>query len=188
VSYLILVRHSAPEIVPQVPARDWHLSAVGRARCVPLAAELAAYQPRAIITSVEAKAVETGRIVAERLGVPRETMDGLHEHDRRNVALLDPATFQARVAAFFAQPETLVLGSETGAQARHRFTRAIDAVLATYPDTAVAVVAHGTVMTLYLAQVAGIDPYPFWQRLGLPAFVVLTRPTLAVLTVQNHLE
>jgi hypothetical protein len=43
-------------------------------------------------------------------------------------------------------------------------------------------------MALYLAQVAGIDPYPFWQRLGLPAFMVLARPTLAVLTVRNHLE
>jgi broad specificity phosphatase PhoE len=187
-NYLILVRHSAPEIVPEVSARDWHLSAVGRARCVPLAAALAPYQPRAIITSVEPKAVETGQITAERLGVPQAAMDGLHEHDRRNVGLLDPATFQVRVAAFFAQPDTLVLGHETAAQAGDRFTRAIDAVLAAYPDDTVAVVAHGAVLSLYLAQVAGIDPYPFWQRLGLPAFMVLARPTLAVLTVRNHLE
>lgn len=187
-SALILVRHSAPEIVSEVSARDWHLSAEGRARCLLLAAALAPYQPCAIITSVEQKAVETGQIVAERLGVPQAAMDGLHEHDRRNVGLLDPATFQARVAAFFAEPDTLVLGHETAAQARARFTRAIDAVLAAYPHDTVAVVAHGTVLSLYLAQVAGIDPYPFWQRLGLPAFVVLARPSLAVLTVQNHLE
>lgn len=187
-SYLILVRHSAPETVPQVPARDWRLSAVGRARCGPLAAALAPYGPRVIITSVEPKAVETGQIVAERLGVPQAVMDGLHEHDRRNVGLLDRAVFQARVAAFFAQPDSLVLGLETAAQARARFTRAVDAVLAAYPHAPVAVVAHGTVMTLYMAQVAGIDPYPFWQRLGLPAFVVLARLTLAVLTVQDHLE
>jgi broad specificity phosphatase PhoE len=185
-SYLILVRHSAPEIVPQVPARDWHLSAAGRARCVPLAAALAPYQPRAIITSVESKAVETGQIVAARLGVAQVAMEGLHEHDRRHVGLLDQAAFQERVAAFFAQPDALVLGQETAAQACDRFTRALDAVPAAYPDAPVAVVAHGTVMTLYLAQVAGIDPYPFWQRLGLPAFVVLARPTLAVLTVQDH--
>ncbi len=187
-SHLILVRHSAPEIVPQVPARDWHLSAVGRARCVQLAAALAPYQPRAIITSVEPKAVETGQIVAEQLAVPQVAMDGLHEHDRRNVGLLDRAAFQARVAAFFAQPDMLVLGQETAAQTRDRFTRAIDAVLAAYPDAPVAVAAHGTVMALYLAQVAAIDPYPFWQRLGLPAFMVLAPPTFAVLTVQNHVE
>jgi len=187
-SHLILVRHSAPEIVPQVPARDWHLSAVGRERCVPLAAALAPYQPWAIITSLEPKAVETGQIVAERLGVASTAVAGLHEHDRRRVGLLDRAAFQAGVAAFFAQPDTLVLGQETAAQTRARFTRAIAAVLAAYPDVPVAVVAHGTVMTLYLAQVAGIDPYPFWQRLGLPAFVVLARPTLAVLTVQNQVE
>ncbi len=81
-----------------------------------------------------------------------------------------------------------MLGHETAAQAGDRFTRAIDAVLAAYPDDTVAVVAHGAVLSLYLAQVVGIDPYPFWQRLGLPAFVVLARPTLAVLTVRNHLE
>lgn len=187
-SYLILVRHSAPEIVPGVAARDWRLSVVGRERCGPLAAALAPYRPRAIITSVEPKAVETGRIVAERIGVPQTAMDGLHEHDRRNVGLLDQAAFQVRVASFFAQPDTLVLGQETATQTRTRFTRAVDAVLAAYPDAPVAVVAHGTVMALYLAQVAGIDPYPFWQRLGLPAFVVLTRPTFAVLTVQDHVE
>lgn len=187
-SYLILVRHSAPEIVPQVPAWDWHLSAAGRARCVPLAAGLAPYQPRVIITSVEPKAVETGQIVAERLGVPQAAMDGLHEHDRRHVGLLDRATFQERMAAFFAQPDTLVFGQETATQACARFTRALDAGPAAGLEAPVAVVAHGTVMALYLAQVAGIDPYPFWQRLGLPAFVVLAWPTFAVLTVQNHVE
>jgi broad specificity phosphatase PhoE len=132
--------------------------------------------------------METGQIVAGRLGVAQTALEGLHEHDRRHLGLLDQAAFQAGVAAFFAHPETLVLGGETATQTRDRFTRALDAGLAPYPHAAVAVVTHGTVMALYLAQVAGIDPYPFWQRLGLPAFVVLARPTLAVLTVQNHVE
>jgi broad specificity phosphatase PhoE len=61
-------------------------------------------------------------------------------------------------------------------------------VLAAYPDAPVAVVAHGTVMALYLAQGAGIDPSPCWQRLGLRACGVLAPPTVAVLTVQYHVE
>ena len=91
-SHLILVRHSAPEIVPQVPARAWHLSAVGRARCVPLAAALAPYQPRAIITSVEPKAVETGQIVAEQL-----VQLGLNKH---TVMLLGPCPDTSKQTAW----------------------------------------------------------------------------------------
>jgi hypothetical protein len=34
-------------------------------------------------------------------------------------------------------------------------------------------VVHGTVITLFVAQVALIEPFEFWQQLGLPSFVVI---------------
>ena len=38
--HLILVKHSLPEIMEDVPAREWILSAEGRARCKRLADRL----------------------------------------------------------------------------------------------------------------------------------------------------
>ena len=38
------------------------------------------------------------------------------------------------------------------------------------------VVTHGTVMTLYVASIAGVQMMSFWRRLGLPSYVVLTLP------------
>jgi hypothetical protein len=38
------------------------------------------------------------------------------------------------------------------------------------------VIAHGTVITLFVAYYMGLPALPLWQRLGLPSFVVLTLP------------
>ncbi len=50
------------------------------------------------------------------------------------------------------------------------------------------VVAHGTVITLFVARRAGLEPFPFWKRLGLPAFVALSLPDYAVQSVSDHIE
>jgi broad specificity phosphatase PhoE len=171
---LILVRHSQPEIVPDLPASQWRLSQVGRQRCKRLAEKLAVYAPDVIVTSLEPKAVETGQIVARLLDRPFETAADLHEHDRRNVGFL---------VDLFEQPGRLVLGSETADAAHARFADAVASVIAKHPGCNVAVVAHGTVMTLLVARVAGLEAAPFWKRLGLPAFVVLSLPEYTLLEV-----
>jgi broad specificity phosphatase PhoE len=56
-------------------------------------------------------------------------------------------------------------------------------VLERHPDQTVAIVSHGTVITLYVARAAGVEPFAFWQGLGLPAFVVLSWPRLGLLNV-----
>jgi broad specificity phosphatase PhoE len=180
---LILVKHAAPAIVPAVPAADWRLSAAGRRDCARLAAHLAAWRPARLVASREPKAAETAELVARRLGLPWETAAGLHEHDRRAVGFLDPAAWQAAMAAFFAEPDRLVFGAETAAQAGARFAAAVEAVLARHPAGDLAVVAHGTVIALYVAQRAGLPAHAFWQRLGLPGFVVLALPAGAIVEV-----
>ena len=181
---LILVRHSMPEMVLGVPASQWRLSAEGRARCKRLAGRLRAHDPAVIVASQEPKAVETGQIVAGVLGIPFDVAEGLHEHERGRVESLGSReAFQAQVASVFEQPGALVFGQETGDQARARFTRALDRVIGQHPTGNLAVVSHGTVMTLFITQAAGLDPVPFWKRLGLPAFAVLSLPDLSLLHV-----
>jgi len=186
-SKLILVRHSLPEIIPTLPANQWRLSEIGRRRCRPLADRLAAYAPDVIVTSDEPKAMETGQIVASLLDRPLKTVQDLHEHDRRNVAFESTEWFEAAVARFFAEPGRSIFGNETADQAHRRFSKAVAVVIEEHPKQNVALVAHGTVMTLFVARKAGLEPFPFWKGLRLPAFVVLSRPELDLVRVVEEI-
>jgi broad specificity phosphatase PhoE len=185
---LILVRHSLPEIVPSVRASQWHLSEEGRRRCEGLAERLAAYEPDVIVTSLEPKAIETGQIVARVLGIPCETAPNLHEHERpKEEHFGSREQFEAQVSCLFEHPGELIFGNETADEAHDRFASAIGNVLQTHHSGNLAVVTHGTVLTLFVARAAGIEPVPFWRRLGLPAFVVLSLPDLTTEAVENVL-
>lgn len=170
---LMLVKHSLPAIVPGIPARDWHLNDVGRERCLELAEQLKPHQLEIIITSHEPKAAETGRIVAKQLQLPCSEADDLHEHERSNEHYVDQATFQAKVRAFFDQPAALVYGLETANQAHSRFAGAVTQLQQTYPHQNLVIVAHGTVISLYVSRLLKLDPYALWSELGLPALIVL---------------
>ena len=172
---LVLVKHSMPEIERDKPASAWKLGEVGRRRSELLAARLSEFSPEVIWSSSEPKAIETGQIVADEFSVPVEIADGLEEHHRDNVPFLGKEDFEGSIACFFSNPDRLVLGTETAEQARARFTAAIDKVVDAGQKDSI-VVAHGTVMTLFAARVAGVRPMSLWRRLGLPSYVVLTLP------------
>jgi len=180
---LILVKHSLPQIDPLRPANQWLLSNEGRRRCRLLAQRLAIYHPDVVVASVEPKAEETARLVAASLDRPIETMLDLHEHDRSNVAFMDLLEFKAAVADFFAHPDHLVFGAETAVQAQRRFTQAVSKVVERHPDQNIIIVTHGAVISLFVGQHTGSDPFALWPRLGLPSFVVLAAPTMAVMEI-----
>ncbi len=183
---LILVKHSVPKIVPDIPAHQWHLSDEGYRRCTPLAERLAVYQTMAIVTSSEPKAIETAERVAAHLAKPYAVVHGLHEHDRSNISFLPGDAFQDSVALFFKHPNELVFGRETAEQTAKRFAGAIERVLDTYLDGNVVVVTHGTVIALFVAARTRMEPYVLWQRLGLPSFVVLALPEFELVEVVEH--
>ena len=174
---LILVRHSEPEIRPDEPASTWRLSNRGRTKAKQLAEELRAFTPASIWCSNEPKAIETAQILAHALKAPLQVADGLEEHHRSSVPYFPTQDeFEQAIRQFFHNPQQHVLGEETAQQALRRFTAAINRIIATdTADTAI-VVTHGTVMTLYMASVSGVEPMCFWRRLETPDFVVLTPP------------
>lgn len=173
---LILVKHAAPTICTGLSAAQWSLSEDGRQRSVDLARSLAGYAPAVIVSSHEPKAAETAMVIAARLDRPHVLADDLHEHERANVPLMEAAEFHAAVAAMFAAPDDLVLGQETARQAQQRFAQAVDRVLAAHPEGNMVIVAHGTVISLLLAQRSRQDALAIWRRLGLPSFVELALP------------
>ncbi|MFI5273406.1 MAG: histidine phosphatase family protein [Ktedonobacterales bacterium] len=178
-SQLILVRHAAPRIVPEVPAAEWHLSPAGRAAAATLASQLDAYHPLPqIASSDESKARETAAFIAARFGMPVTLDNGLREHDRSGTPYLGTEAFAATIARFFAAPQERVFGRETADQALRRFTAAVAAHVAMARGGDVVVVTHGTVLALYVGAATGRAAFAVWRELGLPCYFVFALPHL----------
>jgi broad specificity phosphatase PhoE len=185
--YLILVKHSLPEIVEGLPAREWKLSDTGRMRAKQLAERLSSFQPEDIISSVEPKARETAEIIAGRHNLEPHSAEGLHEHDRSKTTYLSKDEFHAAIREFFEKPDTLIYGSETADQAHERFYQAVLSVLDCHLHKTVVIVAHGTVISLFVSRLTGIPDWSLWNELGLPAYVVLDMQTNALIARENIL-
>ena len=181
-SKVILIKHAAPEVVPGTPPEQWRLSEQGRSSCARLAEALRPHAPSVVVSSEEPKAAETGQLVAGALGIPFHEAAGLYEHDRSNVPHLRSGEFISLVEVLFRRPGQLVLGKETGAGALKRFRNALDDVLQEHggEGKTVAVVSHGTVIALLLAEIGGGNGFELWRRMKLPSFAVLSAPTLAL--------
>lgn len=177
---LILVKHSLPIIDPSVPSPTWQLGVEGRRRCEPLSDLLRPFAPTFVVASTEPKAAETASLVAARLGLAPRLDDRLREHDRAAVGWLPPDAFEAAIVRLFESPDAVVFGNESARQAEQRFSAgvgsAIDSAAVASDKGAVVVVAHGTVISLYPARRAAVDPLPVWRRLGLPSFIVVSVP------------
>ena len=187
-STLILVKHSLPQIEPEIPAHQWRLSEEGQRRVQVLARKLAQYELDIMFSSVEPKAIETAHIVAAVLEKRVEIVEDLHEHDRRNVGFLEKQRFEASIAQFFAQPDVLILGNETANQAYHRFASAVGGITEEYTNKNIALITHGTVLTLFVNRLAGIEPFLFWKDLDLPSWVVLSHPKLKLVSVCKSID
>ena len=170
---LILIKHATPLKDANRPSHEWKLSDAGREQAAALAERLRDRAVDVVVTSTEPKAIETGEIIAKALGVPIESAEGLEEHDRSNVPLMQTREFISTVAMFFKEPNRLVLGRETARDAKERFEDALDEVMRRHESKNVAVVSHGTVLSLFVAPLAKEDPFQLWRRMGLPSYVVV---------------
>ncbi len=181
---LVLVKHALPVQDPDVPASRWTLSDEGRGRCVALADHLARFGPSTVHTSAEPKAAETARLVARRLGVNTRVQEGLEEHHRDDAPFFhDPDDFDEAVRCLFTAPDELVYGSETANEALARFEQALLFAVEQEPGSDTVVVTHGTVITLFLARHASVDPMETWRLLGLPSCAVLALPGFILLDI-----
>jgi broad specificity phosphatase PhoE len=182
---VILVRHSIPEINEDLPAREWRLSEEGRVRAGRLADVLKTHAVDYVGTSKELKAVETAQIIAAQCGVNFQVIEGLHEHERMNTPYLSQSEFEAGVRAFFEKPAQLVLGSETADQAHERFSRAVYSSLAANNNSTIAIVAHGTVISLFVSRLTGQPGFKIWSGLGLPCLIVLDLQSKELIAREN---
>lgn len=185
---LILIKHAAPEILQGIPARQWYLSDLGHQSIPKLAKALQPFQPERIITSLEPKAIETARLTAAALRLPWNTSPGLHEHDRSNEPYINLAEFEAKIRQVFSKPEELVYGRETANQALARFQEQIENLVNEHSQEKLAVVSHGTVISLFIAFRNSLNSFTIWKQLGLPSFAVVELPGFKLLELTNPLS
>ncbi len=187
---LILIRHSISRQQPGVSAHEWELTDEGKTRCEQLAEQLREYAIQHIFSSDEPKAHLTAALVAEKLGLPAvEIQTGLRETQRATAPYFEAvADFQAAIQRAMHEPEKLLFGEETFADAQNRFVETIEQIITQHPDTTIAATTHGTIMSLYLAQVTGRDVFEIWHSLKMPAYAVLTLPEVRFVKLVESVE
>ena len=121
-------------------------------------------------------------LLAYALRVPNQSAENLHEHDRRGSPIFaSQQEFRMAIDRLFSYPKELVFGRETAAQATERFDSAVRDLIEQHQGHNLAVVAHGTVMTLFVNRYnRGSDPMTFWDSLKMPCAVILRMPDMAL--------
>ena len=167
---LILVRHAAPKVEPKVPSPQWRLSDEGRAAAEALAGRIAAFAPAAVCASTEPKAIETAQILAAPLGLAVATDPAFDEHRREHWPFdPDPGVREARILRVLTEFAGSVDGAEPGVAAAARFAGGLEM----HPQRPLMVVSHGTILSLYMAWSASMQPKTLWRSLHLPDALIL---------------
>jgi probable phosphoglycerate mutase len=174
ISRLILVKHGRPRIVEDQPRSAWALSDEGRVQAAALAEKLLAYAPARLVASPEPKAYDTAVAMGEVLGLGVTADADLQEHRADHNPFTSQGEIEALIEAMLRDPQSLVMGEETGDAAHDRFAAAMGRIAGEGAGTTV-VVAHGRIITLWLSRRLGFDPVPFWRRLKFTSAAVLSK-------------
>jgi broad specificity phosphatase PhoE len=176
---LLVVKHAQPQMLAEVNSQRWTLSEEGRRSCGWLAEAFVREGVRRVYASLEPKALETAALAAAPLGVDVRPRDGLAENDRTGVGFASQEVHVRRFHTFFDEPAKVSMGKESADAAHARFTRAVRAAVRESAGETLAIVSHGTVITLLVSRANGLAPFPLWERLDLPSYLVLDPDTLA---------
>lgn len=177
---VVLVRHAPSRLDPAAAAAEWRLEEEAEASIRSLAERLEPLGLDLVLTSLEPKAVATGRGLADRLRLPFASAPKLHEHQRGSLPLLSEDAWHDTQRRFFRHPDVLVFGRETATEARDRFRRGLESALARNRGERPAVVAHGTVMSLLVARANGLDPFDLWRSIAMPEAWLVGWPDLTL--------
>jgi broad specificity phosphatase PhoE len=170
----VLVKHAQPVLDPEAPPREWQLSAEGEAQSVALAERLRAFLPFALVSSKEPKATATAAIVSAALGVPHQVMDGLEEFDRPPMPILSAEEHDRVNAMLFEKRDVPVLGRESAHAALARFDAAITSAFETTDSSSnLVVIAHGTVIALFVEHHTGREAVEVWRGLRCADYVTV---------------
>ncbi len=163
---LWLIRHPEPEAAAEgrcYGSKDWQLSETGLRQARAIAAQLAAEPLAAIYTSPRRRCVEAANLLAAGRTCAAVVMEPLRELDfgefegrlYEEIESLYPALYRE----WMERPtEVQFPGGESFSQMRSRVLAAADGLRARHAGEAVALVTHGGVNRIILADALGMPP------------------------------
>lgn len=171
---LVLVRHGRPDEGHATRPHDPPLNAEGRMQARAVARLLAGEGITRVVASPLLRAHETALPLAERLGLPVDTVDGWAEADRDTRVYRSTETLRAEGPEawqrFLADPVRYVGGHPE--RFRADVLGALEHVMASSAPTArVAVFTHGLPINLVLSHVLGLEGIVHFQ----PGYGSVTR-------------
>ena len=189
-SNLLLIKHSEPVVDPEIPPSQWKLSDRGVQRAGLLAEYLADRGINALYSSGESKAVQTAEIVGDSTGLSINVVHDLREHDRGNTTIIGAEKWRSLVIESIRNQDEHIYGSEPVGTARMRFGNAVERLMKPLQNDnrTIAVIAHGTVISTFVAELLEIDPIPIWESLGLPGFVEIEWPRPSKILTRRNFE
>jgi broad specificity phosphatase PhoE len=170
---LLVARHGDAEYGhPSVLSDEggW-LSDPGRQQVARLAASVRDRRVARVYTSVLHRAVESGALAAEVLGVDSVAVDGLAEFSVGALAGRphdDPELASVFRAWMHGDLGRCIPGGETGSEVVARFREALQAIADLHRGETVLVLSHGGVMSFVLPRVDGTVRHDLVERAFLP--------------------
>lgn len=169
---LYLIRHAKPKQDPSLPAAEWQLSEDAYEALDALGHKLKTKDINCIVTSSEPKAKATAEYLAAQLTIACYEQAGLEEHYRRSTPFMSQERWLETINNFFQKPDECILGEETANEAKWRFSRAVALASSNYGES-IAIVSHGTVISLFVAEHKKLDAWQLWQSLKMPDLIEL---------------
>lgn len=173
---LHLVRHGPVNVDRSIPGAEWQLSPIAK-KAIEAVVSKVSPVPTRIVSSPEPKALGTAEVLARQFDLPVEVRDGLEEHHRRTAQFIeDPDDFRRTIQRLFADPTTIIYGSESAEMALDRFQSTVHAIMSERAEDCL-IVSHGTVLSLYLGGF-GCQGFELWSNLQLPDLRTVSWPRI----------
>lgn len=167
----ILVRHGQTEWNRFERFRgrvDIDLDETGLRQAEAVAGQVAQWEVKAIYSSPLKRAMTTAQIIAKRLGLEVQPLEGINDMDFGRWQGLCIAEVREQYPELFDlwrfSPERLKIPEgETLDEVRSRVVACVDEVAAKHDGETVAVVSHRVVCKVLLCHLLGLDNSHFWQ-------------------------
>jgi broad specificity phosphatase PhoE len=155
--YLYLIRHPRTHVDPTRPPHEWQLSEQGRAQVKALAAASFWQQVTGLYSSDQPKAMGAAGTIGAQHQIPVGSLAGLAEVSRGHEVYHSAGDYDKILGQFFAFPDHAIAGWERGTDALRRFANSVNYIINQHPNQSIALLSHGTILTLYTAM---LDQHP----------------------------
>lgn len=165
---IIFLRHAKTKVDNTLPIADWFLTDDGVKHAKEVSSDPIFDDVDLIFASTERKAVDTAKPITERLGKEIIQVENLGEIKRPNAEKITLEEYKRLKSIVFSDFDKSESGWETVNRALSRFSKAVEEIDRKYENKVILIVAHGTVMSLYFANIQGKmdELFSRWKSLG----------------------